>query len=260
MWSAAINVKVSLRAPLLGHGSTPNKNYTLKEVKKLHTAERKKIISNWDIVQLQYWILQNCFTNQNKQNSGISTYFRGDRDVVIALCSPQLHRIISSLIAQSLRLKHRCLCKHRHNNHTGTQTPHHHPSMLVSDKTSRLCFERRRRQCEAPLPQWLMNWQKLPASSAKQWRVSTIQPWHLLPSQEGPSLLHAFLFSFSLFSIYSSSLFQDLVFLLDEQHVSNYLRAIHYKWHPPHCTAEIFWVQKKMGFAFTLCSYWWKGR
>ncbi len=124
--------------------------------------------------------------------------------------------------------------------------------MLMSDKTSRRCFESCWRQCEASLLDWLMNWQKPPASSAKQQRVSTIQPWHLFLNQEGPSLLHPF--PFFLLSIYSSSLFHNLVFLLEEQRVSNYLRAIHYGWHPPHCTAEIFGVRKKMGFAFTLCS------
>lgn len=81
---------------------------------------------------------------------------------------------------------------------------------------------------------------------------TAIQPWHLFLNQEGPSLLHPFLFFLS--SIYSSSLFHDLVFLLEEQRVSNYLRAIHYRWHPPRCTAEIFRVRKKMGFASTLCS------
>lgn len=66
----------------------------------------------------------------------------------------------------------------------------HHPNMLTSDKTSRQCFDCCWRQYEASLPDWLMNWQKPPASSAKQQRVSTIQPWHLFLSQEGPSLLH----------------------------------------------------------------------
>lgn len=97
-----------------------------------------------------------------------------------------------------------------------------------------------------------MTWQKPPASSAKQHRVFTIQPGHLFLNQEGPFRPYPFRLLASLY-IYSSSIFHDLVFPLEEQCVSNYLWAIHYRWHPPHCTAKIFREQKKMGFAFALC-------
>jgi len=55
-----------------------------------------------------------------------------------------------------------------------------------------------------------------------------VQPRQLFRSQPGASLSHPFLFIFFSFSIYSSSLFHNLVFLLEEQRVSNYLRAIYY--------------------------------
>lgn len=126
----------------------------------------------------------------------------------------------------------------------------------MSDKTSRRGCECCWRQCEASLLDWVMNWQKPPASSAKQQRVINNTT---LASASQPGAHPSFtLFSLSLplsllFIItFSQSCF---FFLLEKRkRVSNYRRAIHYKWHPPHCTAEIFWVLKKMGFAFTLCS------
>lgn len=113
----------------------------------------------------------------------------------------------------------------------------------MSDKTSGQCFECCWRQCEASLFDRLINWQSINNTS----KASVSQWGGLIPTSSRSVF-------FFLLSIYSSSLFHNLVFLLEEQHVSNYLRAIHYTWHPPHCTAEIFGVQKKIGFAFTLCS------
>lgn len=119
----------------------------------------------------------------------------------------------------------------------------------MSDNTSRRCFECCWRQCEASLPDWLNELAKAPcvllsnSREYQQYSCGICFSARRAHSSFTPSS-----------SIYSSSLFHNLVFLLEEQRVSNYLRAIHYKWHPPHCTAEIFGVQKKMGFAFTLCS------
>lgn len=130
-----------------------------------------------------------------------------------------------------------------------TQTPHHHPNMLpMSDKTSRRCFECCWRQCEAP---WLVNWQKPLCQTAQSFNNAA---WASVSEAAGP-IPSSFFSGLSFLSIYSSSLFHNLVFFsLEEQRVSNYLRAIHYRWHPPHCTAKISGVQEKMGFAFTLCS------
>lgn len=86
-------------------------------------------------------------------------------------------------------------------------TPRHHPNTLVSDKTSRRCFKCLLETVWSLLD-WLMNLAEAPASSAKQHRVSTIQPWHLFLNQEGPSLLHpAPFFSYLFIITFSRSCF-----------------------------------------------------
>lgn len=112
----------------------------------------------------------------------------------------------------------------------------------MSDKTSRQCFECCWRQCEASFIDCLMNWQKPPVSSAKQQRVINNTALASVSQPGGPIPLSSFFFSFIHHNFYTI-----LFFLLEEKHISNYLRAIHYKWHPPHCTAKIFRVLKKMG-------------
>lgn len=101
---------------------------------------------------------------------------------------------------------------------------------------------------------WVMNWQKPLASSANLHRVLTIQPGHLFLNQEGPFRTFPFFCCCSFCLLYLFIIhFSWSCFSLEDQCVSNYLWAIHYRWHPPHCTAKILGVQKKMGFAFTLC-------
>ena len=80
-------------------------------------------------------------------------------------------------------------------------------------------------------------------------------PGICLSARRAPTCYHPLLvfFHYHLF-IYLSSLFHNLVFLLEKKLVSNYLRAIHYKWHPLHCTDTDTRVLKQMRFAFTLCS------
>lgn len=113
----------------------------------------------------------------------------------------------------------------------------------MSDKTSRQCFECCWRQCEASFIDCLMNWQKPPVSSAKQQRVINNTALASVSQPGGPIPLSSFFF----FSFIHHNFYTILFFLLEEKHISNYLRAIHYKWHPPHCTAKIFRVLKKMG-------------
>lgn len=124
--------------------------------------------------------------------------------------------------------------------------------MLLSDKTSGWCFECYCRLCEVSSLDWLMNWQK-PCTILPN-TYQQCSPWHLFLSQEDSPCYNPPRFFASCFFIYSSSLFHNLVLLQEEKHVSNYLRAIYYKWHSLHCAAQILGGLEKMGFAFTRCS------
>lgn len=138
-----------------------------------------------------------------------------------------------------------------------TQTPHHHPNMLpMSDKTSRRCFECCWRQCEAP---WLVNWQKPLCLTAQSFNNAA---WASVSEAAGP-IPSSFFSGLSFLSIYSSSLFHNLVFFFpskssvflitsglfitdDTLHIA--LRRY------PEC-------RRKWGLpSHCVLLYWWKGR